>query len=155
MKFINFFLSFVGHLLSWIRIRIANPGSDKDPDTDPGTLVNPDPGPQHCNKVPKSESKTKKSSSFRKDRGCTASDIGSNLCVSGRWPCQRRRGVGGGEGRSPSRAATRSRSRRWWTWFLSKDSIRQEARVTQSNFPHIPIRKFSMEQLRSHIWLTN
>jgi hypothetical protein len=113
MKFINFFLSFVGHLLSWIRIRIANPGSDKDPDTDPGTLVNPDPGPQHCNKVPKSESKTKKSSSFRKDRGCTASDIGSNLCVSGRWPCQRRRGVGGGEGRSPSRAATRSRSRRW------------------------------------------
>jgi hypothetical protein len=38
MKFINFLLFLWVIFLSWIRIWIANP----DPDTDPGTLLNPD-----------------------------------------------------------------------------------------------------------------
>ncbi len=39
LKFINFFLFCGSFLPAWIRIRIANP----DPDTDPGTPLNPDP----------------------------------------------------------------------------------------------------------------
>jgi hypothetical protein len=42
MKFMNFFRCFCVAFHSWIRIRIAN----SDPDTDPGTPLNPDP--QHC-----------------------------------------------------------------------------------------------------------
>jgi hypothetical protein len=40
------FSLFVGHFLSsWIRIRIANPDRDTDPETPESNL---DPDPQHC-----------------------------------------------------------------------------------------------------------